>query len=112
MQRVKITVEVDGEVVEQVHLLLQWRTDESLATLIRRVKANSSRWVHAEFPMMQSFAWQEGYAAFTVSPSQSDTVSRYIQNQAAHRRQHGLVEELRALLEAHGVEYDERHLRD
>ena len=101
-----------GGYADHVHLLLKWRTDESLATLMRHVKANSSRWVHAEFPSQRSFAWQEGYAAFTVSPSQLETVSSYIQNQAAHHRQRGFVEELQALLEAHGIEYDERHLYD
>jgi hypothetical protein len=56
--------------------------------------------------------WQEGYAAFTVSPSQFETVRRYVRNQAAHHHQRGLVEELKALLEAHGVEYDQRYLQD
>ncbi len=99
-----------GGVADHVHLLIQWRTDEALATLMRRLKANSSRWLHAEFPAMHGFAWQEGYAAFTVSPSQFDTVRQYVRNQAAHHRQRGFVEELRVLLEAHGIEYDERHL--
>ena len=99
-----------GGVADHVHLLIQWRTDEGLATLMRRLKANSSRWVHAKFPTMRGFAWQEGYAAFTVSPSQSETVRRYIRNQAAHHRQRGFVDELKVLLKAHGIEYDERYL--
>jgi REP element-mobilizing transposase RayT len=101
-----------GGVADHVHLLIQWRTDETLATLLRRLKANSSRWVHAEFPTMRGFPWQEGYAAFTVSPSQFEPVQRYIRNQATHHRQRGFVEELRALLDAHGIEYDERYLQD
>ena len=105
-----ITHEIGG-VADHVHLLIQWRTDETLATLMRRLKSNSSRWLHAEFPTMGGFAWQEGYAAFTVSPSQFETVRQYIRNQAAHHRQRGFVEELKALLEAHGIEYDERYLR-
>jgi len=75
-----------GGVADHVHLLIQWRTDEALSTLMRRLKANSSRWLHAEFPAMRGFAWQEGYAAFTVSPSQFETVRRYVQNQAAHHQ--------------------------
>ena len=99
-----------GGVADHVHLLIQWRTDETLATLMRRLKSNSSRWLHADFPTMRGFAWQEGYAAFTVSPSQFETVRQYIRNQAAHHRQRGFVEELKALLEVHGIEYDDRYL--
>jgi len=99
-----------GGVADHVHLLIQWRTDEALSTLMRRLKANSSRWVHAEFPTMTAFAWQEGYTAFTVSPSQFETVRMYIHNQATHHRRHGFNEELIALLDAHGIEYDERYL--
>ncbi len=47
-----------------------------------------------------------------MSPSQLETVRRYVQNQAAHRRQRGFVEELKALLDAHGIEYDQRYLQD
>ena len=101
-----------GGVADHVHLLIQWRTDEALATLMRRLKANSSRWIHAEFPTMRGFAWQEGYAAFTVSLSQFETVRRYVRNQPAHHRQRGFVEELKALLDAHGIEYDQRYLQD
>ncbi len=46
-----ITHEIGG-VADHVHLLIQWRTDETLAALMRRLKANSSRWLHAEFPAM------------------------------------------------------------
>ena len=101
-----------GGVADHVHLLIQWRTDEALSTLMRRLKANSSRWIHAEFPTMGAFAWQEGYAAFTVSPSQFETVRQYIRNQAVHHHQRGFVEELKVLLDAHGIEYDERYLQD
>ena len=106
-----ITHEIGG-VADHVHLLIQWRADEALATLVRQLKANSSRWVHAEFPTMRRFAWQEGYAAFTVSPSQFETVRRYIAGQPAHHHQRGFVEELKVLLEAHGIVCDERYLRD
>jgi hypothetical protein len=47
-----------------------------------------------------------------VSPSQFETVRRYVQNQAAHHQQRGFVEELKALLDAHGIEYDQRYLQD
>ena len=71
---------------------------------------NSSRWAHAKLPAVGSFAWQKGYAAFTVSPSQAEAARCYIQNQAVHHQLRTFEGELRALLDAHSVDYDERYL--
>ena len=38
-----------GVVADHVHLLIQWRSDEALATLMRQLNANSSRLLHAFF---------------------------------------------------------------
>ncbi len=61
---------------------------------------------------MQSFYWQEGYAAFTVSQSQSEAVNRYILYQAEHHHKKTFEEEFVELLKAHEIEYDERYLWD
>jgi len=55
------------------------------------------------------FSWQEGYGAFSVSSSNLDAV---IQNQRQHHRKLGFEEELRAILQKHGVAYDPRDLAD
>jgi len=57
-----------------------------------------------------SFAWQEGYGAFTVSASQLENVRRYIQQQEEHHRTHTFQEEYLALLQCSGVEFDERYV--
>jgi putative transposase len=101
-----------GGTLNHVHLLLRWRTDDSFSNLMRKLKSNSSRWVHETFPMLQSFQWQEGYGAFTVSQSQSNAVDQYIRNQESHHRTSTFEEELIALLKAHEIEYDERYLWD
>ena len=59
---------------------------------------------------MGGFAWQEGYGAFTVSPSQREAVRRYIQQQPEHRRARTFREEYLELLSRSGVEFDERYL--
>ena len=97
---------------DHVHLLISWRTDESLATLMRNLKAHSSRWIHQTFPDMAGFHWQEGYSVFTVSESQFHTVDHYVRTQEEHHRGRSFEEELRALLRAHRLEFDERYLLD
>ena len=58
------------------------------------------------------FGWQNGYAAFSVSESNREQVSRYIENQEGHHRKMTFQEELRHLSQRHGVEYDERYVWD
>jgi len=85
-------------------------TDESIAELMRVVKANSSRWVHEQFPARKRFAWQAGYAAFSVSGSRMADVRDYIAEQQKHHRRVSFQEELLAFLQRHGVRYDARDL--
>jgi hypothetical protein len=44
-----------------------------LADVVRDIKAVSSKWVRDETGD-RGFAWQEGYGAFSVSPSHRETV--------------------------------------
>jgi len=101
-----------GGVENHVHLYLRWRTDESIAALVRAVKSRSSLWIHQTFPALGEFAWQEGYSVFTVSKSQEPAVKRYIATQAEHHRTEDFRSELLRLLRAHEVEFDERYVFD
>jgi hypothetical protein len=56
------------------------------------------------------FGWQEGYAAFTVSPSATDAVRSYVANQEQHHGKHSFVDELKDLLRKAGVMYDGKYL--
>ncbi|MGD2110155.1 MAG: IS200/IS605 family transposase [Phycisphaerae bacterium] len=58
-----------GGTPDHIHLLATFHPTTCVADLLRRIKANSSRWVHENLRGMQPFAWQTGYAAFTVSQS-------------------------------------------
>ena len=76
---------------------------------MRELKKTSSVWAR-ETLGIPDFAWQEGYAAFTVSASNREAVQEYIASQAEHHRQRSFREELVILLRKAGVEYDERYL--
>jgi REP element-mobilizing transposase RayT len=101
-----------GGTENHIHLLVGWRTDEPVATLMRKVKGGSSWWVHQTFPVMQEFAWQEGYGAFSVSESQADRVREYIRNQVEHHQVRTFEEEFVALLERPRIAYQEQYLWD
>ena len=101
--------EAIGGVDDHVHLLIGLRATHCLADVVRDVKAVSSRWAHDEVGV-RDFAWQEGYGAFTVSPSQRETVRLYIAQQDEHHRCRTFQEEYTELLQRSGVEDDERFL--
>jgi len=85
-----------------VHLLFILPAQQSLARAVQKLKGGSSRW------MGQAFSWQEGYGAFSVSPSQLPTVKKYIQNQEQHHRKQNFEQEFITLLQNCGIAYDER----
>jgi len=101
-----------GGMPDHVHMLIRWRTDVAVADLVRQIKSRSSRWIHETFVELGTFAWQEGYSAFTVSPSQEAVVRRYILNQAQHHLKEDFKTELTRLLKAHGITFDPQHLVD
>lgn len=96
-----------GGMPDHVHLLVRWGTDKAISDLMRDVKMRSSKWMH-ESRGVKDFAWQVGYGVFSVSQSQADVVRAYIKSQPEHHAKRSFREELVALLEAHGVEYEDR----
>ena len=80
-----------------------------MASFVQDIKRTSSRWIH-ETIRVNNFAWQPGYAAFTVSVSNCGTVKKYIDNQPEHHRTKSFQEEYVTLLQRHCVEYDEKYL--
>ena len=94
---------------DHVHLLFGARPDTCIADLVRTLKSNSSKWMH-EAHGQKFFAWQLGYAAFSVSKSNVGIVTRYIADQEQHHRKLTFQQELIAFLKKHEIEYDERYI--
>jgi REP element-mobilizing transposase RayT len=93
-----------GGTANHIHLLFVLPASHSLAQAVQKLKGGSSRW------MGQDFSWQEGYGAFSVSPSQASVVKKYIQNQEQHHRKQDFEQEFKTLLRKCGIEYDERYV--
>ncbi|MGA2616943.1 MAG: transposase [Thermoguttaceae bacterium] len=98
-----------GGVADHVHLLVGLRATHCLADVLRELKKASSLWVHEQIGL-PSFAWQEGYAAFTVSATARAPVQNYIAHQEEHHRAKSSREELIEMLNKAGIEYDPKYL--
>ena len=97
---------------DHVHLLADISKQQAVSDAVRQLKSNSSAWIHENFPTLQSFAWQTGYGAFTVSFSNVEAVTEYIATQAEHHRVRTFQEEFLDFLKRHEIEYDSRYLWD
>ena len=70
----------------------------------------SSRWIKTLSPQYEQFAWQGGYAAFSVSQSQVETVIEYIKTQMEHHKKQTFQDEYLEFLRLHKIEFDERYV--
>jgi REP element-mobilizing transposase RayT len=102
-----INVIAIGGTANHVHILLTLPAVTRTSDIVRTLKANSSRWMNE---IGHSFAWQDGYAAISVSPSQVPAVVRYIESQAEHHRIRSFEQEYALLLQKSGVAFDANQL--
>jgi putative transposase len=91
---------------DHVHLLTCIATRHSVADIVRDVKAFSSKWINDGQLTQGRFRWQQGYSAFTVSHSLTDSVDRTIRNQEEHHRTLRFQEEYTQFLLKHDIQFD------
>ncbi|MCP5525003.1 MAG: IS200/IS605 family transposase [Verrucomicrobiales bacterium] len=101
-----------GGVEDHVHVLARVGRTITQAEWVKELKRVSNQWLKAQGAEHANFAWQGGYAVFSVSQSNLERVRAYVARQEEHHRKLSFQDELRALLRRHGVEWDERHVWD
>jgi len=97
-----------GGVEDHVHALIGLTPIHRIADFTRELKKASS--IQAGQSWEPHFKWQDGYAVFAVSTSMMERVRGYIDRQTEHHRKRSFTEELKDLLERHGVAYDPKYL--
>lgn len=108
-RELQVTPLIVNGVSDHVHALVLMPTSRAPADVMRVVKANSSRWVRGTWDDQPEFAWQTGYGAFSVSQAHRERVWRYIERQEEHHLDVGFQDEYLGMLQAEGLEYDERY---
>jgi REP element-mobilizing transposase RayT len=100
----KVNALAIGGMEDHVHSLIEIPADLALAKAVQLMKGNSSKWLNE---MGMNFAWQQGYAAFSVSGSHVQAVCEYIRNQREHHKRYSYEQELMALLRKNGLNVSE-----
>ncbi len=101
-----------GSVEDHVHSLVRLSRRFPVMKVVQDGKVETSKWVKRQRTVPDTFAWQAGYGAFSVSASMVEHVKSYIRNQKEHHQRMSFQEEFRELCRRHGLELDERYVWD
>jgi REP element-mobilizing transposase RayT len=95
---------------DHLHILCVMSKNIALAKLVEEIKRHSSRWIKTVDQHYKHFAWQGGYAGFSVSQSLYEKSRLYIEIQEEHHKKMTFKEELIAFLKEYGIDYNEQYL--
>ena len=99
-----------GGVGDHVHVLFLLSKDVAVSHVVEEIKRNSSRWLKRLDDCYRNFAWQGGYAAFSVSQSVVEKTLQYINGQGEHHKKRSFAEEYTAFLDLYGIQYDKQYV--
>jgi REP element-mobilizing transposase RayT len=88
---------------DHIHCLFLLSPTKSIAEIIKQVKGTSSHYVNQSNLINEKFAWQTGYAAYSVSESGVDKVFEYIKNQKKRHQKKTFEQEYQDFIQLHGL---------
>lgn len=101
-----------GGYTDHVHILCLLSKKIALVKLMEVLKSHSSKWIKTKGVDFEGFYWQDGYGAFSINPTEVDTVISYINSQHEHHSKKTFQDEYRAFLKKYAIEYDEKYIWD
>ncbi|MCJ8330919.1 MAG: transposase [Lentisphaeria bacterium] len=104
-------IRIVGGHEDHIHLLGDLNSTCTVADCVEGLKTSTSEWAKKKLNE-PNFYWQNGYAAFSVSNSQIDTVYKYIEKQEEHHKKMDFKTELLGFLERHDLPYNREYIFD
>ena len=89
---------------DHIHCLFLLSPQKSIAEVIKQIKGSSSYYINHNYLTAEKFAWQTGYAAYSVSESVVEKVYEYIKNQKMHHQKQTFEQEYEAFLKLYAIE--------
>jgi REP element-mobilizing transposase RayT len=89
---------------DHMHCLFLLNPQKSISEVIKQIKGSSSHYINQNKLMSDKFAWQTGYAAYSVSESGIDRVIDYLNNQKQHHQKKTFQQEYEEFLKLYGFE--------
>ncbi|MDP2688155.1 MAG: IS200/IS605 family transposase [Aequorivita sp.] len=88
---------------DHIHCLFLLSPQKSIADVIKQIKGSTSHFINHNNLIPEKFAWQTGYAAYSVSESVVERVFRYITNQKAHHQKKTFLQEYDDFINLNGL---------
>ena len=88
---------------DHVHCLFSLSRKKSISEIIKQIKGSSSYFINHHDLLTENFAWQTGYAAFSVSESMLQKTTYYIQYQKKQHAFKTFQEEYDEFVELKGI---------
>jgi len=104
-----VPIKINGT-EDHIHILATMSKNIALAKFVEEIKRNSSRWIKTKGDDYQHFAWQGGYAGYSVSQSVVERVKKYIENQKEHHKKVSFRDEYVQFLAEYRIDFDENYL--
>jgi putative transposase len=89
---------------DHIHCLFLLNPQKSIAEVIKQVKGSSSHFINQNNLIPEKFAWQTGYASYSVSESIVEKVFQYIKNQKQHHQKKSFQQEYDEFLKKLGFD--------
>lgn len=89
---------------DHVHALVNLGRQQTIASVMKQLKGESSHWINKMNTIPTKFSWQDDYFAVSVSQSHVERVRRYIKNQDEHHKRITWEKEVELFLEKYGFE--------
>ncbi len=97
-------------VEDHIHIVTHIHPTQSLSNLVKDIKLATSDFIKQRELFSKFNGWQAGYGAFTYSMDALDQLIEYVKMQEVHHQKKDFLQEYIALLNEHGVDYNEKYL--
>ncbi|MDP2036760.1 MAG: IS200/IS605 family transposase [Ignavibacteria bacterium] len=103
-EKFDIALKSIGGYNDHVHVLFLLNQNHSIKDVFHYLKGESSHWINQNEFLNEKFAWQTGYAAFSISESILNNVIVYIENQKNHHKQKSFGDEYDGFIKKYGLD--------
>ena len=89
---------------EHIHCFFLQNPNKPITDIIKQLKGSSSHYINQQNLTADKFAWQTGYAAYSVSESGIEKVYDYIRNQKQHHQKRTFQTEIDQFNDLHHIQ--------
>ncbi len=97
-------VKIINGMPDHIHCLFLLNPQKTIADVMKQIKGSTSHFINQTNLIPEKFAWQTGYAAYSVSESVVERVFQYIKNQKEHHQKKTFQKEYEEFLKLYGFE--------